>query len=606
VVNHLQGVIRLENTATSKVFKDPQGRTLTVNSPDGSIPSEQELDQMFQAKYGADNASEQPKNPSMLETIGTNLARPGASVRERLRGLEETGNIQESNKRADMAWKDPSISETFDVEAGRKANESMDKSFVGNLPKGLQTVARYYGSIVPREVGFVKNTVLDPAQMAIGMATEGALRGVAKVPYKGVALGERASTLPWNKTLASVEGQGAKATDTAIKARNKAVKLYPNQDGNLEDMRNTAEQGAKYIQPAKNYEELANQMELAQKVSRAELKNVYDSGTLSNSRTQHDPLLKYISDLEKSSLGKTQSGKNTIKKLKDLHTSDVETLSSKSPEELNDPNFYQSQKEMFQKEANRLGAYDDPESGAMAEGLKKMSQGYQDKVYAVDEVVKPILNEQGGLIKSTDMAREMAKAEALDLKPSIGKEAVDSISGSPTQTAARFVRKTFVDRMFGSPAKGLTKNISKLMKKSEKAQALSDLISQMKNKPSEGRLEYPKELPAPPQKALPGPEDFRTRDIKAGRLLQGSKQGKTIKAEGRGPAIEMPEYLESTLSELAKKWGVPERNVREIINQADIKPVVKSSSTEGLIMSKSNRKEIESIMARRKRNFPNG
>jgi len=33
-------------------FTDPKGRTLEVNSPDGSIPTEPELDQMFSMKYG--------------------------------------------------------------------------------------------------------------------------------------------------------------------------------------------------------------------------------------------------------------------------------------------------------------------------------------------------------------------------------------------------------------------------------------------------------------------------------------------------------------------------------------------------------------------------
>lgn len=33
-------------------FTDPQGRTLNVDSPDGSVPSEAELDQMFSMKYG--------------------------------------------------------------------------------------------------------------------------------------------------------------------------------------------------------------------------------------------------------------------------------------------------------------------------------------------------------------------------------------------------------------------------------------------------------------------------------------------------------------------------------------------------------------------------
>ena len=40
-------------------FKNPQGQTLTVNSPDGSMPTERELDQMFSIKYGEPSVASQ-------------------------------------------------------------------------------------------------------------------------------------------------------------------------------------------------------------------------------------------------------------------------------------------------------------------------------------------------------------------------------------------------------------------------------------------------------------------------------------------------------------------------------------------------------------------
>lgn len=46
-------------------FTDPQGRTLEVNSPDGSIPSEGELDQMFSMKYG--NVSQSTTPPDRFQ-----------------------------------------------------------------------------------------------------------------------------------------------------------------------------------------------------------------------------------------------------------------------------------------------------------------------------------------------------------------------------------------------------------------------------------------------------------------------------------------------------------------------------------------------------------
>jgi hypothetical protein len=48
-------------------FTDPQGRGLTVSSLDGSVPSEQELDQMFSQKYG--NVS-QPESIQTSESLG--------------------------------------------------------------------------------------------------------------------------------------------------------------------------------------------------------------------------------------------------------------------------------------------------------------------------------------------------------------------------------------------------------------------------------------------------------------------------------------------------------------------------------------------------------
>src|SRR3990167_6785472 len=49
-------------------FTDPQGRTLEVNSSDGSIPSERELDQMFSIKYG------QSQKPSAYSEYGAPFA----------------------------------------------------------------------------------------------------------------------------------------------------------------------------------------------------------------------------------------------------------------------------------------------------------------------------------------------------------------------------------------------------------------------------------------------------------------------------------------------------------------------------------------------------
>lgn len=52
-------------------FKDPQGRSLTVNSPDGSVPSESELDQMFSNKYGNSSQPDVFTPPQQTPSIAT-------------------------------------------------------------------------------------------------------------------------------------------------------------------------------------------------------------------------------------------------------------------------------------------------------------------------------------------------------------------------------------------------------------------------------------------------------------------------------------------------------------------------------------------------------
>ena len=65
-------------------FKDPQGRTLRVNSPDGSIPTEREIDRMFAIKYK--DVGEIKRTPSGLEELGTRLKRFGAGETKALLG----------------------------------------------------------------------------------------------------------------------------------------------------------------------------------------------------------------------------------------------------------------------------------------------------------------------------------------------------------------------------------------------------------------------------------------------------------------------------------------------------------------------------------------
>ncbi len=544
--------------------------------------------------------SSTPKQPGLLETIGTNLSRPGASVRERIRTLGNTGDLSQANQAADEAWKNPSSSKTFQQENLQKTNNLIDK-----IDPNMGTVGRYVAGTIPSTAGLAEDFVTDPVQMGITLATEGILKGASEIPFKGKTLGWRASELPVESMLSSSEGKSAKATDFALKARDKAVKLYPNQQGSLEDIRNTAEQTSKYISPSKNYEDVANQLEMAKGINAGERQKLYDSGSLSESRTQHDPIMKLIGEYESSPLANTREGQNNIKMLKEIQTSDVEHLNSQSPEKLNDPNFYQQQKEIYQSKANKAGAYkENPTESLKADAYRAMSEGYQGKTRAVSEGIQPLDTEQKGLIQSHNMAREMAKNEALGLKPSLAKEAAGSISGSPIQTGARFVRKGLLDRLFGSDAKGLTKDISGLMAKSDRAQALADAISAMKQ-PESVSVEYPKQLEAP-KPSQPIQIGMNKRSI-ASRMLPDAVGGKpVINAESN--QIDMPEYTQSDLERLARKYGVPERNIRSITKESDIPSIDISNRNKPILQNKGNltpkkMQEILTILKRRNTNF---
>lgn len=462
--------------------------------------------------------------------------------------------------------------------------------------------------IVEALPGKTENWMLKGAEatgvdLLTGLAVPGGFEAAAKIPLKGLTLGERFMGLPLSKLFASKKGQLNKALDLSIKSRDEATRLFPQAQGSLEDVRNTGEATSKYVSKSKNYEDVANQLELAKGINAGEKQKLLDSGKIAYTTGQHDEMLSLINEAKTSPTANTMAGRRRLKALQEARDADLEFLNKQSPEDLNDPNFYQKLKEFHQGEAKKAGVYrENPNQSLKAEISDALARGYKKRAAAANELIDPINMEEKGLISAHEQARQLAKGEAMNMKPELGKEAVSSISGGPVITGARFVRKTMLDRLFGSPAKGITKKVSKLTKQSEKAQETADLIGGIESKrnPVNATLEWPKGLPAPPQRLLPGPEDFRTRDVKAGKLLQGSKTGKPISMEPS--QIDLPETLESDLKILAEKWGVPERNVREIIKASDIKPNPRPSA-EPIIMNKQRRKNVFDIMNRRKENF---
>lgn len=549
-----------------------------------------------------------PQEPGLFEKLGTEADRPRGAIQSMLRSPVSLGPTMREDafkaiKNADEGWKNPSSVETFQHKNNRLFQEA--------LPTDTNMMTRFQAGNLPSVIGLAQDFATDPKQWAIALGTEGLLKGLSPVKYKGISLGDRASNIPLNEGIqpkpgnffASQEG----ATNAAIKARNSAVKLFPNQEGTLEQIRNTGDQTAKYVSKSKNYEDIANQMEMAKGINAGERQKLYDSGVLSEARSQHDPILKLIDEYENSPLASTKEGQLQIRKLKEIQTADADFLNNVPKEKLNDPNFYQEQKAIYQQKAKAAGSYKtDPSESLKADAYRAMAEGYQNKTYAVNDAVKPLNLEEGGLMKSHEMAREMAKQEAMGMKPSLAKEAAGSISGSPVQTGARFVRKGLLDRVFGSPAKGLTKSISKNMANSERQQSIVDLVAKMKE-PETVPVDFntPKQLTGPGPRMLESSGAIASRnrlsDIRGGRLLENQSGGKTIYGEGASQPIELPEYLDSRLSELDNQFGIG-KNVRS--SQPMREPSGSSPITESWKnLSPKERLMMNKLLERRKTNF---
>ena len=390
----------------------------------------------------------------------------------------------------------------------------------------------------------------------------------------------------------------SRADKFAVKSRDEGVMLLPQVKGNLEQIRNTGENVSKYVGKSKNYEEVANQLEIAKGINAGERQKLYDSGVLSSSRIQHDPILRLISEAKSAPNANTPQGRQLIKNLIEIQSSDVESLNSQPKESLNDPNFYQKQKEFYQNLANEAGSYKtDPSQSVKARAYRAMAEGYQNKTYAVDEAVKHLNAEEKGLIEGTSSAREMAIGEAQNMKPDIKGEVLQSVSPSKSVSAARFIRKSFLDR-FINPIKGTTSRMERYRTKADRAQEIADSMN-----PEEFNLDYesPKLLEAPQRRQIPF--DIIGK-IKRGELLPAgvSSGRKPIKAEGSS-TIEMPEYTDTQMKAMAEKWGVP-KGIREY--GSAIEPPGGFSQIPKEFwknMSPKQRRTMKEIIERRRRNF---
>lgn len=519
------------------------------------------------------------KDPSIIDRV-FNI--PSAAIREGIRSVGRGENPIEGYNSGAVNYRD---SETFQNEAIRKQNELLDKSFVKNLPEDAQTLVRYLTGIQPSLSGMAQDMATNPGEILTGMATEGAMRGLSPVTYKGISLGDRATKLPFNKVLADRGREAKKASDYAYKATEAAEQLLKPGEGFKKDIlagkqAPMAVQSSKYITPAKNYTEITDQLALAEGFPMQKRAELLESSSLSN-----QPIFKRTHKLI-NELRNSAQNKIDAEKMANIQTNEVDFINSQDPSVLTDPKFYEARKEYYQKLAKDSGAYKtSPNQSLKSKVYKSIAEDYQDRTYAVDELVRPLNEEFSGLTTAKDRAADLAAVERGEAPPGVSKEIIDSIRNTKTNMLATLIRKITGEKIYPKDVVRLSKKTYKFNKKSEDARKLVDLMDSI-TEPTEGVLEGMPALPAPRPKRL---------------QYQGS--GDVIDVGGYEQP-QLPETTESKLLELMKKYGVEKRSVRSSTKQGDIEPVVKSSKLGGEgYLPKGARKALKEMLERRKKNF---
>ena len=527
--------------------------------------------------------------PGLVESTMTNLSRPGAAIRERVKTLGMTGNLETANNAADLAWQNPQNSE-LNQEKYLKEYYSGKES-----PSALKQI----GGLGVSAAGLAQDFVEDPVQLALAGLTEGLVKGIAPIKYKGLSIGDRASKLPVSKLLASEKGQMVKAAKESGKAVSKTEQLLKASDPKFiqaierGETYNPAEQASKYIQPAKDYTEVTDQLRLAKGFPMEERAAAYQKGILSENRSQLDPVQSLLNEKVKS-----PQGARDAKLISDIQTKEVDFLNQQSPEILSSPEFYQSQKSYYQNLADQASAYGaDPSQSSKAEAYKALAQGYQNKTYAVDEAIKSLNLENAGLGEAAGRTAELAAVERGATPKGVAAEVIEDIRPSKEGIFAALTR-TLGRKILGPKVERLTKGISKSASKASEAEKMAELIKQA-TKLEQVALSYPKQLPAPKQ----GQIGINKRSMVSRMLPQGQESGPVIEVPG-STTLEMPELTESQLRQLATKYGVPDRNVRS----SQVMPEVSGSSpiVEGgrpASLTKAQEKSLKEMMLRRSRNF---
>ncbi len=124
--------------AAPLTFTNPQGQSLQVNSPDGSVPSEGELDQMFAQKYGNSGSSAQSQPQAQVQP------QPDAMDAALQTGMSALSSIEQPNQQASPSQPNTSFSSPdFAPQVGTELTRGVlqDGESIMNIAQGVTNLA---------------------------------------------------------------------------------------------------------------------------------------------------------------------------------------------------------------------------------------------------------------------------------------------------------------------------------------------------------------------------------------------------------------------------------------------------------------------------------
>lgn len=187
-------------------FKDPHGRSLTVNSSDGSTPSESELDQMFAQKYGDSQQSSQPDQASqpqesdVEQRISSRQSAIADLTKNPTTAAHPLGAVLRTLGGAAELYQGAPASIAYDLQQGKPGNILKNLLKVATGQRPIQYGDVFKGAGVPEPLaaagGLYADTVLSPGGAEAGIAGGKLIKqGISKLAEPMKALNDIGASL---------------------------------------------------------------------------------------------------------------------------------------------------------------------------------------------------------------------------------------------------------------------------------------------------------------------------------------------------------------------------------------------------------------------------